>query len=188
MPSPTVTGTLHHLLPTQTRGTELLPLAQMRTQDPNLYERHARKYEHRPEAMDELIPPLSCTWSEVVFLSPVHPRPLFEALQRSGRTVPRAEPATLDASQLDPTRCTIRLMRHGASGHYPDPADEDDYLPFTTAGLRAVREVTVAAIERLANLGPTDPWLPWVDVPHILHRGPIPLDLFVRAERSATEH
>lgn len=53
-------------------------------------------------------------------------------------------------------------------------------LYHTTASLRAVRDVTVRAIDRLVNLGPEDPWLPWVDVPHVLHRGPIPLVAFSR--------
>jgi hypothetical protein len=71
-------------------------------------------------------------------------------------------------------------MRHGSDGHHAAPADEHDYLPFTTAALRAVSRVTVAAIERLQSLKPGDPTLPWVDVPHVLHRGPIPVDWFTR--------
>lgn len=64
----------------------------------------------------------------------------------------------------------IRLMRRGRDGHHADLPGPDDYLPFTTAGLRAVSRVTVAAIERLESLRPGDPWLPWADVPHVLYR------------------
>lgn len=170
-----VHGTLFHLHLTHPRGDQLLPLNRLRDAHPDLYEQHARKYAARPEGLVEPVPPLGCTWGDVIFLAPVHPAPLFEALARSGRQVTAPEPATVDAALLDPERCVIRLMRHGADGHYPDPPDEHDYLPFTTAGLRAVNRVTQAALDRLERLGPDDPWLPWVDVPHILHRGPIPL-------------
>ena len=178
MPISPVVATLYHLLPRTLLGDALLPLAQLREAAPELYERHVRKYEKRPDAMVEPVPPLACTWQDVVFLSPVHPRPLFEALRRSGREVPNPRPATIEAHQLDPANCVIRLMRHGRDGHYPDPVDEHDYLPFTTANLRAVSRVTTDAITRLENLGPDEPWLPWVDVPHILHRGPILLSAF----------
>jgi hypothetical protein len=42
----------------------------------------------------------------------------------------------------------------GTLYHRADPPGEHDYLPFTTAGLRAVSRVTLAAIERLEALRP----------------------------------
>ena len=177
-----VQGTLYLLPRTSVRGDEIIPLSQMRTRFPDLYELNIRKYAGRPDRMNQPVEPLHCTWSDVIFLSPVPPASLFAALRaREGRPV---KPWVLDAGRLDPSRTVIRLMRHGRDGHYSDPADEHDYLPFTTAGLRAVSRVTVAAIERLESLKPGDPWLPWVDVPHVLHRGAIPVDWF---QRSATQ-
>ncbi len=82
----------------------------------------------------------------------------------------------LDAARLDPERTTIRLMRAGE-----DPAahaDPNNYLPFTTASLRAVRRITVAAVHRLERLGAGEPLFPWADVPHVLYRGSIPWDWF----------
>ncbi|WP_152363949.1 hypothetical protein [Microlunatus speluncae] len=173
-----VHGTLFHSHLSSPRGDHLLPLNDLRDANPELYTRHAEKYVARPHGLTEPVAPLNCTWGDVVFLAPVHPAPLFEALARSGRAVAPAPPATIDASRLDPSRCVIRLMRHGRDGHHADPPDEHDYLPFNTAGLRAVSRVTQIALDRLERLGPDDPWLPWVDVPHVLHRGPIPLAWF----------
>ncbi|WP_256838150.1 hypothetical protein [Ornithinimicrobium faecis] len=136
------------------------------------------KYAHASEVLTRDITPLECTWADVVFLSPVHPAQLFAALRRSGRSVPDAQPWVLPADRLDPSRTVIRLMRAGADGHHADAPDADDYLPFTTASLRAVNRVTVDAIQRLESLLPDDPWLPWVDVPHVLYRGSIPLTWF----------
>lgn len=66
-------------------------------------------------------------------------------------------------------------MRKSPTRPGAEPATDTDYLPFTTATLKAVSRVTDAALTRLRNLSPDDPLLPWVDVPHVLHRGPIPL-------------
>jgi hypothetical protein len=177
-----VQGTLYLLPRTTVRGSEIIPLSRMRTRYPDLYELNVRKYAARPEIMGERIEPLDCTWSDVVFLSPVHPESLFAALRkgRDDRERKPMRPLILDAGRLDPARTVIRLMRHGRDGHYADPADVHDYLPFTTAGLRAVNRVTIAAVERLESLKPDDPRLPWVDVPHVLHRGSVPVDWFHR--------
>lgn len=178
-----VQGTLYHRPATAVRGDEILPLSELRTRFPDLYERHAGKYADRPEAMEARVDPLGCTWADVVFLSPVHPGPLFAVLSRSAVGCPLGmrEPWTLDAARLDPSRTVIRLMRAGRNGHHADPPDSRDYLPFSTAALRAVSRIPLAAVERLESLRPGDPWLPWVDIPHILHRGPIPIAWFHRS-------
>lgn len=71
----------------------------------------------------------------------------------AGRPGQVPEPWTLDARRLNPERAVIRLMRRGRDGHHADLPGPDDYLPFTTAGLRAVSRVTVAAIERRNHCG-----------------------------------
>ena len=47
-----VQGTLYYLPATPARGDAILPLRQMRTRYPDLFERHARKYASRPGALD----------------------------------------------------------------------------------------------------------------------------------------
>lgn len=177
----TIMGNLYYRPATRVRGDAILPLNALRQHHPDLYDLHRAKYENTPGWLTQPIEPLGCTWSDVVFLSPVHPAPLFEAIRRSGRAVPDREPWVLPAARLDPRSTVIRLMRAGTTGHTPDLPNEDDYLPFTTATLRAVNRVTINAIQRLETLRPDDPWLPWVDVPHVLHHGPIPLPWFTSA-------
>ncbi|WP_162802294.1 hypothetical protein [Ornithinimicrobium murale] len=176
--TPTISGTLYHRPASSVRGDSILPLTALRRAHPDLYDLHAAKYAAQPGVLGQVIEPLGCTWGDVVFLSPVHPAPLFAALARAGRIVPESEPWVIPARRLNPARTVIRLMRAGTTGHHPDPHDSYDYLPFTTASLRAVNRVTVDAVQRLESLRPGDPWLPWVDVPHVLHRGEIPLDWF----------
>lgn len=173
-----VLGNLYHRPSSPVRGDVILPLNSLRERYPDLYEMHRAKHAATPGVLTQRVDPLGCTWGDVVFLSPVHPAPLFAALRRSGKAIGGCEPWILPAARLDPDCTIIRLMRAGADGHTPDPCTADDYLPFTTATLRAVDRVTLDAVRRLESLGPHDPWLPWVDVPHVLHRGPIPVSWF----------
>ncbi|MFI7273536.1 hypothetical protein [Streptomyces sp. NPDC049879] len=171
-------GFLFHMRVTEPRGDQLLPLAMLRERYPDLYERHVAKYADREHRLRERVIPLDCEWSDVVFLSPFDSTVLFDAARSAGRQVPHGTVSTLDAAKLDPARCCIRLMRVTPGAGSADPGTEDDYLPLTTATLRAVGEVTHRALERLRNLGPHEPLLPWGDVPHVLHRGPVPFHLF----------
>lgn len=53
-----VQGTLYHVPPADFRGDAVLPLEQLRSRYPDLYERHARKYASRPDAPARRIEPL----------------------------------------------------------------------------------------------------------------------------------
>ncbi|GAA1936320.1 hypothetical protein [Kitasatospora viridis] len=179
----TVQGTLYHTAVSAPRGEELLPLADLRSAWPDLHRRHLAKYRGREHRLRERVLPLDCTWSEVVFLSPLDSTVLFEALRESGRAVSPPPMWTLDAALLDPARCCVRLMRVTRGASTADPGTPDDYLPLSTATLRAVSQVTDRALARLRSLEPDEPALPWGDVPHVLHRGPIPLRFFRPARR-----
>lgn len=175
---PRAEGIVWHAALSRPYGEYLLPLNEIRSRNPELYRKHAAKYDGREHTMTQPVPPLHCTWSDVVFLSPVDPTPLFEAIRESGRRAPAMRFWTLDASHLDPARTCIRLMRRSTTGRWSEPATSDDFLPFTTGTLRAVSRVTDAALRRLRALDPDEPLLPWVDVPHVLYRGWISLSLF----------
>lgn len=148
----------------------------MRDRYPDLHRRQMAKYGGRETVLDQPVPPLDCTWGDVVFFSPVDSAPIFDALRESGREIGERRSCTLDAGLLDPELTCIRLMRKSATGPEAEPADDHDFLPYTTGTLRAVSRITDAALQRLRTLPPSEPWLPWVDVPHILHRGEVPID------------
>jgi hypothetical protein len=175
-----VSGTLFHAPVPELRGEALLPLNTLRERFPDIYAREHNKYVGREHILTTPVEPLSCTWADVVFFSPVPPDVLFEAIRASGRKVRSGQPWTVDALDLDSDRCCIRLMRVEPGQLGCTPPDQDDWLPFTTATLRAVSEVTVRAVERLMSLNATEPMLPWGDVPHVLHRGPVRIDLVSR--------
>lgn len=187
-PEPTtgqrVRGTLYHSPVSHPRGDQLLPLNAMREPYPDLYEFHHAKYQGREWVLERPVPPLSCTWGDVVFFSPVDSALVFEALRSAGRKVPFTPFCTVDAGLLDPERTCIRLMRKSATEPEAEPGDDDDFLPYSTGTLRAVSRITVAALDRLRNLGPDEPLLPWVDVPHILHKGPIPISYLTAPQKT----
>ena len=93
-----VQGTLYHLPATPACGDAILPLRQMRTRYPDLYQRHARKYASRPAALDQWVEPLGCAWGR---------RGLLVA-SASGTAVRSAAPAhgqrTAHAGAVDPGR------------------------------------------------------------------------------------
>jgi hypothetical protein len=162
------------------RGDAVLPLALLRDQHPDLYAREAAKYAYRPQTMTYPVHPLDCCWSDVVFLSPVHPEPIFDALRESGRIGPSTLAYwTLDADLLDPDRTCILLKRHDPLFR-PQPAE--DFLPYSAETVATLSTPSAKALDRLRNLNATEPLLPWADIPHILHRGPIPLALFRDAD------
>ncbi|MEW2519970.1 hypothetical protein [Actinacidiphila alni] len=176
--APRARGTLFHTAVTAPRGDALLPLKLLGERYPDLYARHVAKYAGREFRLRERVIPLDCDWTDVVFFSPVDSTVLFDAVRGAGRRVRGGPMWTVDAARLDPRRCCVRLMHVTRGAASADPGDEDDYLPLTTATLRAVSRVTDDALARLRALGPDEPVLPWGDVPHVLHRGPVPLSVF----------
>jgi hypothetical protein len=158
------------------RGDAVLPLNLLREQHPDLYEREAAKYVGRPQAMTNPVYPLDCTWTDVVFLSPVHPAPIFDALRESGRIGPGSlDYWTVDADLLDPRRTCILLKRYDPQFR-PQPAE--DFIGFSPEAAAALSTPSPRALHRLRNLNATERLLPWADIPHVLHRGPIPITLF----------
>jgi hypothetical protein len=157
------------------RGDHLLPLSSIRDRYPDLYDREAAKYADHPHVMDIPVHPLDCRWSDVLFFSPVHPEPIFQALKESGRINFVPTYWTIDAELLDPTKTCILLKRHDAQ-HRPQPPE--DYLPYSPVAAAALSTPAPEALARLRRLTPTEPLFPWRDIPHILHRGPIAVSWF----------
>ncbi|NIK56109.1 hypothetical protein [Kribbella shirazensis] len=158
------------------RGDAILPLNQLRVRYPDVYEREVAKYAARPETLRNPVYPLDCCWADVVFLSPVHPAPIFEALHQSGRIGPvNLHYWTVDAELLDPATTCILLKRHDPELR---PQPPEDFVPYTPETAAALATPSERALHRLRNLDATEPLYPWADIPHILHRGPIPLAAF----------
>jgi len=166
-------------------GDDILPLNQLRTHYPDIYARELGKYAARLETLENPVYPLGCCWADVVFLSPVHPAPIFAALQQSGRIGPVViDYWTIDAVLLDPADTCILLKRHDPELR-PQPVE--DFIPYTPEAAAALSTPSDRALDRLRNLNPTEPLYPWADIPHVLHRGPIPLTRFRTSDGGPVE-
>lgn len=168
--------TLYHRAVREMRGDELLPLNRLRDAYPDIYEREGKKYAGREQLRREKVLPLGCLWGDVLFFSPVHPSPLLEAVRESGREVPPVRFWTLNAAELDPERACIKRVQPWPGGVYTPPTPAD-YLPFSPEPLAQVSLPSTTTLTRLHTLPPGAPLILWMDVPHVLYRGGLPLSL-----------
>ncbi|ADB35482.1 hypothetical protein Kfla_6485 [Kribbella flavida DSM 17836] len=157
------------------RGEHLLPLNQIRDRYPDLYDREVAKYAAWPEVTRHPVHPLACTWNDVLFFSPVHPGPIFDAIRASGRGVPALDYWTLDANLLPADRTCIRLMRYDPTHSAPGP---EDFVPYSVRTVAELSSPSETALRRLRSLTADEPLLPWADIPHVLFRGSLPVSLF----------
>ncbi|WP_221090607.1 hypothetical protein [Deinococcus aquaedulcis] len=175
MPTDDWTGlTLYHRAVRDMRGKALLPLNRLQAAFPDVYAREVAKYQGREALLTEPVARLGCQWPDVLFFSPVHPGPLLDAVRATGRAVPPVRFWTLPAGALDPTRACVRLVRPWPGGVKPEP-DPADELPFTAAHLQQVASPPLETLSRLGQLPPEAPLILWLDVPHVLYRGEVPL-------------
>jgi hypothetical protein len=79
---------LYHLKRDPFRGSAILPLSHLKTAHPDLHQREAAKYRGRETLMAEMVHPLGCAWNDVVHLSPISPKLIFDALAALGYLAP----------------------------------------------------------------------------------------------------
>ncbi|WP_215534987.1 group-specific protein [Ureibacillus chungkukjangi] len=78
------------MVPKSMVGENLISLNEMKLSEPTLYENYAKKYfDHpdRPKLLAKSVPKLNCLWNDVIFLLPLHPYYIYEALNSIGSSV-----------------------------------------------------------------------------------------------------
>ncbi|MVN85533.1 hypothetical protein GO986_02000 [Deinococcus sp. HMF7620] len=166
--------TLYHRAVRDVRGDRLWPLNRLRDLHPEVYAREVAKYAGREALLTERVERLNCLWNDVLFFSPVHPGPLLDAVRSMGRAVPPVRFWSLPASALDPARACVRLVRPWPDGIKPPPDPADEW-PYTPEGLGQFTLPPAETLARLRQLPLADPLILWMDVPHVLYRGEVPL-------------
>lgn len=74
---------VYHMKPKNTKGTQLIPLNQLKEYYPEMYEQYIAKYsDHpkRPKLLSRKIDLLGCLWNDVVHFMPIHPSKILKAL------------------------------------------------------------------------------------------------------------
>jgi len=168
---------LYHLHPAKLRGDALLPMSMLERSWPDLYASALVKYRGRIEALRRPLPELDCNWVDCVQFSTVHREDLRDAMVAAGLGWPQRGRRFLvcDGAGLKELATCIWLYRDARpAGDLA--AAKTDVIPFSLdrlPALRAVTDGTRAYLTEMARLN-RKPLLA-VGVPHILHRGPVPL-------------
>lgn len=71
-------------------GEALISLNEIKLMHPELYKTYSKKYFDHPERESLLlksIPKLNCLWNDVIFLLPLHPYYVYEALHSHGVSI-----------------------------------------------------------------------------------------------------
>lgn len=158
-------------------GTDsLLPLSALKTLDPDAYAGAMAKYDDTPDRRrlrDTVVPVIERAWTEVVFLSPVHPHATWRTWRElSGRSLPRVEFWAIPAADL-PADTVVFDRQRSLTG---DPIDPRDVASFDPDSYEAALEVPPANREWLENLVAAGHSGAWFNlIPHVLTAGPVPL-------------
>lgn len=81
---------VYHMVPKEMKGEVLTSLNELKLMHPELYETYSRKYLNHTERANLLlksIPKLNCLWNDVIFLLPLHPYYVYEALYSLGVSI-----------------------------------------------------------------------------------------------------
>ena len=81
---------VYHMVSIEMKGEVLTSLNEMKLIYPELYKTYSKKYLNHPERGSLLlrsIPKLDCLWNDVIFLSPLHPYYVYEALHSLGVSI-----------------------------------------------------------------------------------------------------
>jgi len=166
-----------HLRVELAAGTsELMPLSELATSDPAAYEAAIAKYDdstERQRLRETTIPLLNRRWTEVVFLSPVHPHAIWQAW---GEITPKPlPPVEFWAISIDtlPTPIVVLDRKRSAVG---DPIQADEVSPLDTRHFQTLFETTQsnrAWLEMLTERGLKGGW--FKGIPHVLTTGHVPI-------------
>ena len=78
---------VYHMVPKEVKGEVLISLNEIKLIHPELYKTYSKKYFNHPNRESLLlrsIPKLNCLWNDVIFLLPLHPYYVYEALHSLG--------------------------------------------------------------------------------------------------------
>ena len=142
-------------------GTFLLPLSELRTDHPEVYEREIAKYKDRPGLPQTRIPLHDCLWNDVIHCSPIHPHLLYRAWCEAGKAnLPEAKFYRIPIERV--AGLPMVIMR----GRSFMRIDSKSY-----AELDCVPHETLSWYTRLVREGRFGGH--FVGIPHILVKGPI---------------
>lgn len=167
----------HLRVPLAAGTASLLPLSALASIDTTAYARAIAKYDDTPERRrlrDTRIPVIDRLWTEVVFLSPVHPHAIWTAwYEITGRERSTMEFWEVPASSL-PAGAVWLDRTITSTG---DAIDPSEVRPFDAATFQTQMTTTDANRDWLGSLARSGRSGAWFHgIPHILSPAAVPLD------------
>lgn len=161
---------LYHDVPKVLKGNTLLPQDVLKIQHPEIYEDEVKKYKGRENILTKRIPFLNCSWSEVLFLSPVHPKNIAKALKIAGKqSTKKIRFYKINPYELHPEKAIVYLYKYDPM---VEEEKEDNFTSFDPRKLphyNKVPQKTIQYYKKKMKEG-RKPLL-YHFIPHILYKG-----------------
>lgn len=169
---------IYHRVVDNMRSNILYPLNQLKNIYPEAYATHIKKYEEREHLLSTKIPILNCLWNDVLHFTAVHPKNLFENLDRSGF---KADELVwkrwfeIPIEALEPENIIICLYRHDIS-IIPEARDFHRFNPDKFSEYATIPPETIEYYKQQKASGVRP--LFFHRVPHILYKGTVDISGF----------
>jgi hypothetical protein len=155
---------------------DLLPLDDLAELDPATYEAGLAKYRGSPERerlRETVVPLLNRRWTQVVFLSPVHPHAIWRTwFELTGQRLPSVEFWSIPVDRL-PQPSVVFDRTISTVG---DPIESSEIVPLDVPTFRTSLDTTAANRAWLESLSATGRQGAWFHgVPHVLVGARVPL-------------
>ncbi|WP_114855931.1 hypothetical protein [Brachybacterium sp. YJGR34] len=154
---------------------ELHPLSALQHADPEAYATAIAKYDDTPQRRrlpETWIPVIDARWTEVIFLTPIHPHAIWSAWRDIAAVeLPAQEFWAIGVEEIGPAVVLDRrLTRSG------EPIDPREVSTLRTDEYCAEKETTARNAEWIAQLAREHRRGAWFHgTPHVLTRGPVAL-------------
>ena len=104
---------LYHRVPDVLKGNILLSQNMLRKRHPTLYRESMKKYQGRRHILKPKVRFLNCSWSDVIYLSPVHPRKVANALRIAGdKSKQKIKFYKINPKKLNPEKTIVYLYKY----------------------------------------------------------------------------
>lgn len=173
---------LYHLIPKNLKGDVLLPLNEIRKEDEELYQSHAKKYKGREALMECNIPRLNCKWNDVIFLLPVHPLEIKKTLSNFDISWQQGDWFEIMLDQLKnmETNGVIYTSKPKEKGDFKIHEDEIFSLNMESLSqAQVIPETTLAHYQRYKE-GKEEYLFAFHGISHVLYKGIIPINSLKR--------
>lgn len=165
---------LYHRVPKNFVGNILYPLNQLKDIYPEAYEQQFAKYKGREFVTKTKIPILNCLWNDVLHLSPVHPKEVYEELRKYDDTKWKPAYYKIPSDSLKKENTVVYLFNSEGREVVSDLDNFKEYNAEDVCHYSELPQETKEYYKEAYGNGRLP--LLYHKVPHILYKGTIHVD------------